>query len=69
MALEANVFVDDARFAGELRASLEEAMRAGARGIPPRQWRSQPLWRRIPVWIAHGIMRLLLAFAGYERYH
>jgi cardiolipin synthase len=69
MALEANVFVDDAHFAGELRASLEEAIRAGARRIPPQQWRVRPLWQRVPIWIAHGITRLLVAFAGYERYH
>jgi len=69
MALEANVFVQDARFAGELRDSLEEAMRGGAQPLPPQQWRERPLWQRVPIWIAHGITRLLVAFAGYERYH
>lgn len=69
MAREANVFVDDTRFALELRASLEEAMHAGARRIPPQHWRRRPLWQRVPIWIAHGITRLLVAFAGYERYH
>jgi cardiolipin synthase len=69
MALEANVVVDDARFAGELRASLEEALRAGARRIPPQQWRARPVWERVPIWMAHGLSRLLVAFAGYERYH
>jgi cardiolipin synthase len=68
MALEANVFVDDRRFAGELRASLEEAMHAGARAIPPQHWRRRPLWQRVPIWIAYGITRLLIAFASYERY-
>lgn len=69
MAREANVFVDDTRFALELRASLEEAIHAGARRIPPQHWRRRPLWQRVPIWIAHGITRLLVAFAGYERYH
>ncbi len=69
MALEANVFVDDRRFAAQLRGGLEEAMRAGARWIPPQHWRRRPLWQRVPIWIAHGITRLLVAFAGYERYH
>jgi cardiolipin synthase len=68
MALEANVFVGDRRFAGELRASLEEAMHAGARAIPPQHWRRRPLWQRVPIWIAYGITRLLIAFASYERY-
>ncbi|HEX5091414.1 MAG TPA: cardiolipin synthase ClsB [Burkholderiales bacterium] len=69
MALEANLFIDDARFAQELRASLHDALRAGALAIPPQQWRARPLWQRIPIWIALGISRLLVAFAGYERYH
>lgn len=69
MALEANVFVDDARFAGELRASLEEAMRSGAHPIARQLWRERPLWQRLSIWIAHGITRMLVAFAGYERYH
>lgn len=69
MALEANVFVDDRRFAAQLRSGLEEAMRSGARRIPPQHWRRRPLWQRAPIWIAHAITRLLVAFAGYERYH
>jgi cardiolipin synthase len=68
MALEANVFVDDRRFAGELRASLEEAMHAGAQAIAPQHWRRRPLWQRVPIWIAYGITRLLIAFVSYERY-
>jgi cardiolipin synthase A/B len=69
LAREANVFVDDERFAGELRASLEQAMRSGARPIPPRQWKRQPLWLRLRIWIGYGIARLLISFAGYEPYH
>lgn len=69
MAREANVFVDDARFAAELRASLEEAIRVGARPLPSVEWKRRPLWRRAWNWIAFGIMRLLIGFAGYERYH
>lgn len=69
MALEANVFVDDARFAGELRASLEEAIVAGAVAIPQQHWRRRPPLQRLSFWFAHAVTRLLLAFAGYERYH
>jgi cardiolipin synthase len=69
LAREANVFVDDMRFAAELRASLEEAMRTGARPLPPREWRREPPWRRVWSWIAYGIARLLIGFASYERYH
>jgi len=69
VAREANVFVDDAAFAGELRASLAEAQRLGARAVPPQQWQRQPLWLRIRVWIAYGIARLLISVASVERYH
>jgi cardiolipin synthase len=69
LAREANVFVDDAGFAAELRASLEEAIRSGARTLPPQAWRRRPLWRRAWNWIAYGIGRLLIGFASYERYH
>ncbi|HEX9182802.1 MAG TPA: cardiolipin synthase ClsB [Burkholderiales bacterium] len=69
LAREANVFVDDAAFAAGLRASLEEAIRSGARTLPPQAWRRRPLWRRAWNWIAYGIGRLLIGFASYERYH
>lgn len=69
LAREANVFVEDARFAAELRASLDDAMRTGASPLPPLEWKRRPLWRRAWSWIAYGIARLLIAFAGYERYH
>jgi cardiolipin synthase A/B len=69
LAQEANVFVDDARFSAELHASLQDAMRSGARPLPPQEWRRRALWRRAWSWIAYGIARLLIGFASYERYH
>jgi cardiolipin synthase len=69
LAREANVFVDDAAFAKDLRANLAEAQRVGARAVPPQQWKRQPLWRRVRIWIAYGIARLLISVASYERYH
>jgi len=69
LAREANVFVDDARFASGLRASLEEAMRVGAVRLAPLQWKHQPLWERVLTWVGYGVARVLISFAGYERYH
>jgi cardiolipin synthase len=69
LAREANVFVDDAGFASELRASLQDAMRTGARPLPPLAWRHRPLWRRALNWIAYGIARVVIGYASYERYH
>ena len=69
LAREANVFVDDAHFARELRASLADAQREGSRPLPPQQWRSEPVWLRARTWIAYGITRLLISLSGYEGYH
>ncbi len=69
LAREANVFVDDAVFAAELRASLLEAMQRGAQPVPPRQWKHKPLWLRVRIWLAYAVARLFIAFAGVDRYH
>lgn len=69
LAREANVFVDDAAFAAELRASLLEAMQRGAQPVPSRQWKHKPLWLRVRIWLAYAVARLFIAFAGVDRYH
>lgn len=69
LAREANVFVDDRAFAGELRASIEEAMRVGATPLPPRQWRELSVLPRLRIWIGYAIARLLISVLGLERYH
>lgn len=69
LAREANVFVDDTAFAMELHRSLEEAMRAGAQRLPPRDWSRQPLLQRVRTWIGYGIARALMSVVGFERYH
>ena len=67
LAREANLFVDDSAFAGQLRESLQDAMRKGSNPVPPGQWKRQPLWLRVRMWIAYGIARLLTSLSGYER--
>jgi len=64
-----NLFVDDAAFATELRCSLFEAMRLGARRVPPRQWKRKPLRLRVRIWLAYALARLFVALAGVDRYH
>ena len=68
LAREANVFVDDAAFAAELRASLHEAIENGSLAIPRRR-RRLPFLLRARIWISYRIARLLLAFYGYDRQH
>jgi cardiolipin synthase A/B len=66
LAREANVFVDDAEFAGQLRASLHEAIENGSLAIPRRR-RRLPFLLRAQIWASYRIARLLLAFYGYDR--
>ena len=68
LAREANLFVDDRAFAGQLRESLQQAMHSGSDPVPPGQWKRQPRWLRARMWIAYGIARLLTSLSGFERY-
>lgn len=68
LAREANVFVDNAAFAAELRASLQEAIENGSLAVPRRRRRLSILLRA-RIWISYRIARLLLAYYGYGRQH
>ena len=65
LAREANVVVDDLDFSRELRRSLLDHMKSGAKVVAKRTWRRQPLWRRALIWSAYGCTRLLMGVAGY----
>ena len=69
LAREANVFIEDRRFASELRRSLQQAMREGARRVPLRTWRRLPVLRRLAIWAGYRLARLLMALYGYGREH
>jgi len=69
LAREANIVVDDRHFAQELRRSLLDHMKDGAKVVAKRQWRRQPLWRRVLIWSAYGCTRLLMGVAGYGGKH
>jgi cardiolipin synthase len=64
LAREANVVVEDEGFAGQLRGLLLEDITRGARMVRARHWSRQPLWRRIPYWIAYGLARLAIGAFG-----
>ena len=66
LAREANVFVRDDAFAGELRALLTDAIAKGRRVEPddPTRW---PLVVRCRNWLAYAVMRALLFVTG-KRY-
>jgi len=69
LAREANIVVDDLHFSQELRRSLLEHMKDGAKAVAKRMWHRQPLWRRALIWGAYGCTRLLMGVAGYGGKH
>ena len=69
LAREANVVIDDERFAGQLRTSLESAMGGGARLLRPEEWQRKSLLHRLLNWMAYGMVRLMIGIAGYGGKH
>jgi cardiolipin synthase len=65
MAREANLFVRDRDFAGELRGALVEMIETGASPVAPQDWRSRSRWYKAAIWVAYGIVRLAMGFVGY----
>ena len=64
LAREANVVVEDRRFAGRLREQLQADIEHGARVVSRRRWSHGPLWRRVSYWIGYGIARLAIGVFG-----
>jgi cardiolipin synthase A/B len=69
LAREANVVIDDAAFARELRISLNEAIEMGAHQVVRASWerRSHSLSMRIMTWICYGLVRFLSGWSSYGR--
>ena len=69
MSREANIFVRDPYFAGQLRAELVQMIEEGARPVGPQRWAQRPRLYKAIVWVAYGIVRLgmgLLRYGGNE---
>jgi cardiolipin synthase len=69
LAREANVLIDDAVFARELRLSLNEAIEAGAQPVLRTRWerQSHTLPMRIMTWFCYGLVRFLTGWSSYGR--
>jgi cardiolipin synthase A/B len=64
LAREANVFVYDAAFTGELKQCLETAWSGAAQTLEHSHWRRRPLFSRIKSRVAYRVARLLLTVFG-----
>jgi cardiolipin synthase len=69
LAKEANVVVSDPTLAGELHASLHDALRNGAKEISPATLSCAPWSARLLRWLSYCAVRALLGLAGYSRRH
>ena len=67
LAREANVVIDDAGFAGGLRASLLAAMADGAMQVRSESWAAEPLAVRTLTWLSYGLARFLTGVFAYGR--
>jgi len=65
LSLEANVVVDDEKFAKTLKNSLKQAIQSGARRILQNTWKTQPLHLRLVSWVSYGLVRFMTGIAGY----
>ena len=65
LALEANVVVMDEDFAGDLKGSLAAAIKAGARRVFKRDWRTQTFGMRLASWLSYGLVRFMTGMTGY----
>lgn len=67
LAHEANVMIQDAEFANELRTELETSMQKDAHHVTPETWVNSNRLRRLASWIAYGLVRWFLGVIGYSQ--
>ena len=64
LAREANVFVRDADFAGNLRHELLKLKQDGGRAVDREVWENRGLASRMVNWIAYGLARAMTGWLG-----
>ena len=69
LAKEANLFVQDDVFAGQLRASINEAIASGGREMGLEEMSRQPWHSRFMRWLSYGLVRAMVGMTGYGPKH
>jgi len=65
MAREANVFVRNPLFAGELRRELQRMIEDGAQRVGPTHWAERSRFAKAGIWLAYGIVRMAMGMLHY----
>jgi cardiolipin synthase len=65
LAREANVVVEDADFAHELRQDIEHAIQSGSRQVSLEDWRHAHFGRRLMARLLYGLIRVSMGLIGY----
>ena len=65
LAKEANLFIRDADFAGELKSSIESAIQLGAREVQVDELRRQSWVSRILHVLSYALVRTMVGLSGY----
>ena len=69
LAKEANLVVRDSVFAGELEASIRQAMADGAREMCLEVISRQPWHSRFMRWLSYSLVRAMVGITGYGQKH
>lgn len=67
LAQEGNLEIIDTQFARQLRAAVLKLIAEGSTPITLNDLRKASGWSRLNRWLAYGLVRLLIALAGYGR--
>ena len=69
LAREANLVIEDRKFAQALRDRLRSLIAEGSQPVARLRWRRKPLHQRARIWIAYGVARFFIGWFGYARKH
>ncbi|MFA6015462.1 MAG: cardiolipin synthase ClsB [Gallionellaceae bacterium] len=69
LAREANLFVKDAGFAGELRNTLLHEMQQGSHHVVETDWQRRSIWMKIVLRVSYSLVRFLVGISGNFNRH
>jgi cardiolipin synthase len=65
LAREANIVTEHPAFAVALRETLQRELERGATLVEPAAWKAQSWPKRVRIWLAYGLIRVMMKLAGY----